>query len=217
MNFKKYSLILASKSPRRKEILQYLGIPFEIIPSHIDENGDESNPYDLAQTIARDKGLFVYKSLEKRPHYGRSFFPLVIGCDTVVVLDKKIFGKPKDQQDAKRVLSELSGKTHEVITGIYLGRLDVKSGLSVAKEFYVSSKVTFDSIGKDILENYLCTGDSLDKAGAYGIQGPSLTFISNLEGSYSNVVGLPLSDLINELKDFLGYSNDQDGKWRELF
>ncbi len=217
MNFKKYSLILASKSPRRKEILGYLDIPFEIIPSNIDENGDESNPFDLAQSIARDKGVFIYKQLEERPHFGKTFFPLVIGCDTVVVLGKKVFGKPKDIHDAKKILLELSGKSHKVITGIYLGRYDIKTGQYLSKEFYVSSDVSFDLIDRDILENYLCTGDSLDKAGAYGIQGPSLTFISSLNGSYSNVVGLPLSDLVRELKDFLGFANDLEGKWRECF
>lgn len=217
MNFKKYSLILGSKSPRRKELLEYLNIPFETIPSNIDEIGDETNPFDLAQDIARDKGIFVYKLLEKRPHFGQSFFPLVIGCDTIVVLDKKVYGKPKDAQDAGRMLLELSGRTHQVITGVHLGRCDLKTRQYLSKEFYVSSKVRFDRITQDILESYLCTGDSLDKAGAYGIQGPSLTFISYLEGSYSNVVGFPLSDFTKELKDFLGYSDDSAGRWRELF
>lgn len=217
MNFKKYSLILGSKSPRRKELLEYLNIPFETIPSNIDEIGDETNPTDLAQSIARDKGVFVYKMLEKRPHFGKTFFPLIIGCDTVVVLEKKVYGKPIDALHAGKMLLELSGKTHQVITGVHLGRLDLKTGQYLSKDFYVSSKVRFDPINPDILDDYLCTGDSLDKAGAYGIQGPSLTFISYLEGSYSNVVGFPLSDFIRELKDFLGCSEDQTGKWRELF
>jgi len=210
-------LILGSKSPRRKELLEYLNIPFETIPSDTDEIGDETNPFDLAQSIARDKGVFVYKMLEKRPHFGKSFFPLVIGCDTIVVLEKKIYGKPKDAQDAKRMLLELSGKTHQVITAVHLGRLDIHTNQFLSNEFYVSSQVRFDQIGQDILDNYLCTGDSLDKAGAYGIQGPSLTFISYLQGSYSNVVGFPLSDFTRELKDFLGYPEDPNGKWRELF
>jgi septum formation protein len=217
MNLKKYSLILASKSPRRKELLEFLGIPFETIPSNIDEIGDETNPFELALSIAKDKGVFVYKKLESRPHFGKTFFPLVIGCDTIVVLEKKVYGKPKDGQDAGRMLQELSGKTHQVITGVHLGRFDFNLGQYLSKDFYVSSKVKFDIISKDILDNYLCTEDSLDKAGAYGIQGPSLTFISNLEGSYSNVVGFPLSDFVRELKDFLGYPEDQDGKWRGLF
>ena len=217
MNLKKYSLILASKSPRRKELLEFLGIPFETIPSNIEEIGDENNPIELALSIARDKGVFVYKKLESRPHFGKSFFPLVIGCDTIVVLDKKVYGKPKNGQDAGRMLLELSGRTHQVVTGVHLGRFDFKLGQYLSREFYVSSKVKFDVINKDILDNYLCTEDSLDKAGAYGIQGPSLTFISSLEGSYSNVVGFPMSDFVRELKEFLGYSDDQDGKWRGLF
>ncbi len=217
MNLKKYSLILASKSPRRKELLAYLGIPFETIPSDIEETGDETNPCELAVNIAKDKGLFVYKKLESRSDFGKTFFPLVIGCDTIVVLDKKVYGKPKDGLDASRMLLELSGRTHQVITGVHLGRFDFEQEKYLSKEFYISSKVKFEVITQDILDNYLSTEDSRDKAGAYGIQGPSLTFISNLEGSYSNVVGFPLSDFLLELKEFLGHPDDQSGKWRSLF
>ena len=217
MNLKKYSLILASKSPRRKDLLEYLNIPFEIMPSNIDEVGDESNPVELAKSIAKEKGTFVYKKLEHKPDFGKKFYPLVIGCDTIVVLNKKVYAKPKNKKDAGRMLLELSGKTHEVITGVHLCRFDIDKERYLEKEFFVSSKVRFDNISKDILDIYLATGDSLDKAGAYGIQGSSLTFISYLRGSYSNVVGFPLSDLVLRLKNFLGYRDDQDGKWRDLF
>lgn len=210
MNSKKYSLILASNSPRRKEILSYLGIPFEVIPSNILEKSDLENPSEVARELARDKACFVAKSLEIKQGY----YPLVLGSDTLVVLGKKIFGKPRDIYEAKEILMELSGKTHQVITGVHFELRD--EGQWKSHGFSISSQVTFDSIAPDILEDYLRSGDSLDKAGAYGIQGPSLTFISSLKGSYSNVVGLPLSDVIAELKCFLGISNGE-GNWRDLF
>jgi len=111
------------------------------------------------------------------------------------------------------MLLELQGETHEVITAVYMGRQDLDSGEFLHSAFYCTSKVTFNAIPDDILDHYLKTGDSLDKAGAYGIQGPGLTFISHLEGSYSNVVGFPLAEFIKQLKEFLG----EEINWRSLF
>ena len=203
MNQKKYTLILASKSPRRIELLGHLDIPFEIIPSNIDED-----PEETALKLAEQKGVSVMEEIRGR---GGQFFPFVVSSDTQVRLDEKIFGKPKDENGARKMLQELSGKAHEVITAVYMGRIDIETGELLHFSFYCSSKVTFEQIDEDILDHYLQTGDSLDKAGAYGIQGPGLMFISHVEGSYSNVVGFPLAEFIKQLKEFLGVD------WRSLF
>ncbi len=202
----KYTLILASKSPRRIELLGHLSIPFEIIPADIQEDPKES-----ALKLAELKGQTVMDDLKKREGFGESFFPFVVSSDTQVRLGETIYGKPADESEAKKMLQELQGKTHEVITAVYMGRLDVGTGEILHSAFYCTSKVTFEQIDDDILDHYLQTGDSLDKAGAYGIQGPGLVFISHLEGSYSNVVGFPLAGFLKQLKEFLGEN------WRALF
>lgn len=202
MNQKKYTLILASQSPRRIELLGHLGIPFEIIPSNIVED-----PQETAIKLAELKGMSVYKSLAAKEGY----FPFIVSSDTQVKCDEKIYGKPADREEAKKMLLELQGQAHEVITAVFMGRLDVATGKFLHSSFYCTSKVTFDQIGDDILDHYLDTGDSLDKAGAYGIQGPGLMFINHIDGSYSNVVGFPLAEFLKQLKTFLGEN------WRSFF
>ena len=196
----KYKLVLASGSPRRKELISHLGIPFIVRPSHIEEITEEFVPKQGALDLAKKKGDDVFSKLDEDNY-------LVVSSDTLVTLDERIYGKPKDENEAKKILLELSGKTHEVYTGVYLRDRNKSSG------FVVSTKVSFASITDDLLLPYLKTKESLDKAGAYGIQGAGLTFIENIEGSYSNVVGFPLYEFIQELKSFTG----EIDKWRELF
>ncbi|MFZ9000464.1 MAG: Maf family protein [Bacteriovoracaceae bacterium] len=196
----KYKLVLASGSPRRKELISHLGIPFIVRPSHIEEITEEFVPKQVALDLAKKKGDDVFSKLDEDNY-------LVVSSDTLVTLDERIYGKPKDENEAKKILLELSGKTHEVYTGVYLRDRNKSSG------FVVSTKVSFASITDDLLHPYLKTKESLDKAGAYGIQGAGLTFIENIEGSYSNVVGFPLYEFIQELKRFTG----EIDKWRELF
>lgn len=193
---KKLELILASQSPRRKELLAWLNIPFKIVSSNIEEHlNPELSPSDQAISLAQQKGEAITKICESDS--------LIIAADTLVILGEKIFGKPKDKNEAREILRELSGKTHEVITGVSFHL--VRSSLKTEnRNFFVSSRVSFDPLNEEIMKNYLATNESLDKAGAYGIQGAALTFISQLEGSYSNVVGLPLSDLRKNLLFFLG-------------
>lgn len=191
-------LILASRSPRRRELLGWLGIPFEIHSLDIPEESQCSEAWQVAEDIAKQKGQAVWKDWQLRA--GEMF---LISSDTIVVLDGKIYGKPKDREDAKNILNELSGRTHEVITGVYFCFQNQNEKI-VEKSFHVSTDVTFRAIDHWLLESYLNTGDSLDKAGAYGIQGPSLTFIEKLNGSYSNVVGFPLDQVIMEMKKLLG-------------
>lgn len=212
-----YQLVLASGSPRRKELVSHLGIPFKIIVSNIEENSSESDPVRFGEDIAIQKGQAIYKMFSARDDFGRSFFPFVISADTLVALDGKIYGKPKSRDEARQILKELSGKTHQVVTSVFISRFDYVKLDWVEHIFSVKTDVTFNEITNDILENYLRTDDSLDKAGAYGIQREGLTFVSHLEGSYSNVVGFPLSDFINELRGFLTSKDDHEGHWRKFF
>jgi len=217
MSTNKYSLVLASQSPRRKELLGWMDIPFEIISSDIPEESMFDEPEEIAEDLAGLKGRAVFDRLKTKSGFGTEYFPLVVASDTVVGCEGKIYGKPEDRNDAREMLKELSGQTHIVATGVYIGCWDVAKKAYRETLFSVISAVTFDNIADDILENYLKTDESLDKAGAYGIQGKGLTFIAELEGSYSNVVGFPLADFIDELRIFLGFDKDKKGEWRKLF
>lgn len=200
----KFTLILGSQSPRRKQLLSWLNLPFQILTADLDEVSDETASEKVAMDIASQKARAV---LEK----GRDFkHPFIISSDTIVVLNEKLYGKPKDKDDARKILSELAGHTHEVITGVSFLFHDENNKLR-EHLFYDSTEVTFTDIPKELMDSYIETGDSLDKAGAYGIQGPSLTFISKLSGSYSNVVGFPLDKIISEMSIILGE------EWRKRF
>jgi len=214
---KKYSLILGSQSPRRKELLSWMKVPFEIICSDVDENSEISDPREMVEAIALRKARAVFDLCTVKEGFGQTFFPLIVTADTIVCLNKKVYGKPKDVNDARRMLLELSGKDHKVLTGVTILAFNPETNKAKERTFSCGTHVVFDNITEDILENYLASGESLDKAGSYGIQGQTLTFISHLEGSYSNVVGFPLSHFIEELKVFLDYPHDEVGQWRKLF
>lgn len=203
---KTFKLILGSQSPRRKELLTHLDIPFTIVTADLDEVSTYSLPDDVVRDLAIQKGQAVLTQCLKND-FGAT--PLVISSDTIVCLGDEIFNKPNDVDDARRILQTLSGKTHIVRTAVAFTCPDMEP-----YSFIVATEVTFDIIAPEILESYLMTGDSLDKAGAYGIQGPSLTFISSIKGSYSAVVGFPLSDVVTHLKKFIG---DESKNWRERF
>jgi len=201
-----YELILGSQSPRRKELLSWLEIPFKVMTADLDEISKEIAPVDIAVDLASQKAHAVF---DKMNLYHSS--PFVISSDTIVVLDKKIYGKPRDKNEARVILTELSNQTHKVITGVSFLFKDLESGKNREHTFYDSTEVTFNEITADLMQAYLETGDSLDKAGAYGIQGPSLTFISRINGSYSNVVGFPLDKVVSELQIIFGEN------WRKIF
>jgi septum formation protein len=194
----KFNLILGSQSPRRKELLSWLNIPFDILTADLDEVSNESEPTAVAVDLASQKAHAVFDKISS------NISAFVVSSDTIVVLDGKIYGKPKDTNEAREILSELSNRTHQVITGVSFLFRDLNSGKVREHLFYDSTEVTFNEITPDLMESYLVTGDSLDKARAYGIQGPSLTFISKVNGSYSNVVGFPLDKVVSELKIILG-------------
>src|SRR5579862_9282483 len=179
-------LILASASPRRQELLRNAGIPFTVQPADIDETplAGES-PRACAERLAREKARAVHQ------HYPHDF---VLGADTIVVVDDLILGKPRDAQDAARMLRMLSGRQHSVITGVCL---------SSSPSEVVSSETTLvnmSGIMDDEIRDYVATGEPMDKAGAYAIQGIASRWISRIEGDYSNVVGLPVARVYEMLK-----------------
>ena len=204
-------LILASGSPRRRELLSHLKLPFEVLSLNVPEDCSQSEPRKYCGELAQRKGGAVAQKISDE----REGDHLIVSADTIVALGDKIFNKPSSVDEAREFLSELSGKSHSVFTAVSLNLL--RSGKLFEHSFVDESRVSFDEISLEIMELYLSTGDSLDKAGAYGIQGPSLTFISSVEGSYSNVVGFPLSRFVKEAREFLGPHFPDVKSWLELF
>ena len=179
--------ILASKSPRRKEILENLGVEFEIVTADVDESSDERDPARLVELLSLRKGEEVRKRLLQE---GRDLSDtIIISSDTVVAVDGEILGKPRDAEDACRMLRLLSGRTHTVISGIALIGADVR-GVS-----HEVTEVTFDALCESEISRYVEQTQPYDKAGAYAIQGLASLFISGIHGCYFNVVGLPVHRL----------------------
>jgi septum formation protein len=182
------TIVLASASPRRQELLRNAGIPFTVQPADIDETPRAGeSPRDCAERLAREKAQAVFQSNPQQ---------FVLGADTIVVVDDAILGKPRDPEDAARMLRLLSGRKHLVITGVCLAG-PVASGQSlVASNAKTSSEttwVTFCELSDDEIHFYVATGEPMDKAGAYAIQGLASRWIPRIEGDYSNVVGLPVA------------------------
>ena len=174
-------LILASASPRRANLLRLLDMPFEIAPSNIDETLDACfPPADHVREIAQRKAHAV------APRFDHA---LVLGADTVVVLENAILGKPRDANHARAMLAQLSGKTHQVYTGLALA--DTETGQTLTEVAITS--VTLRALSPQDISRYVATGESLDKAGAYGAQGRASAFIQSVCGCFYNVVGLPLA------------------------
>ncbi len=183
-------IILASNSPRRLDLLRQIGIEPVVIPSHVPEIIKEGeSPEDAALRLA------IAKAREVATELGEG---LVIGADTVVVIDGLQLGKPKNQADAWMMLKLLSDRSHTVMTGLAV--IDART--SEQKTTMVKTTVKFKPVSDEEINAYIATGDSMDKAGAYGIQGRAAAFIDGIEGCYSNVVGLPLSELAEILKSF---------------
>ena len=179
--------ILASKSPRRSEILQTLGIPFEIVTAETDESSEIRDPAKLVEVLSQRKGEAVLSLLRKE---GRDLSDVVIlSSDTVVSLNGRILGKPHDRADAERMLRALSGGRHQVISGICLLS---EHGVGIAHEI---TEVLFDEIPETSLSHYLDSEEPYDKAGAYAIQGRASAWIRGIRGCYFNVVGLPVHRL----------------------
>jgi septum formation protein len=186
-------IILASSSPRRADLLRTIGVEFEVVPSHVQErpHPDEA-PADYITRLARAKAISIARHREQG---------LVIGADTIVVLDGRILGKPADEGEAGRMLRSLSGRWHAVMTGVAL--YDVATRQEVAD--YDKSLVRFGQMSEQEIRWYIKSGEPMDKAGGYGIQGLASLFVEEIAGNYFNVVGLPLP-LVYRLARRLGYS-----------
>lgn len=193
----KRRMVLASKSPRRRELLEMLGAQFEVITSDCDENITGLAPHDLVRELALRKAEAVYERLNAPD-------AVVIGSDTIVTPDGvKALGKPRDRGDAVRTLTELSGKWHSVCTGIaVIGRAADNTSKKIAET--VETKVKFLDLTKEECERYADTGEPLDKAGSYGIQGRGGALVEKIDGDYYSVVGLPVSRLRVILRDEFG-------------
>ena len=211
-------IILASKSPRRLELLSMTGLSFEVITSHVDEDKVEesvmrkyreghirADMYQIAEEVAcaqaSAKASAVLESVGDPDEE-----TIVIGSDTVVVTDEEILGKPCDEEDARRMLTVLSGRTHRVYTGVAILSKGGKS-VSQSRVFSSFADVKFhalDDLQKELIERYIATGSPMDKAGAYGIQDEGALLIDSISGDYYAVVGLPVAQVNRELQKILG-------------
>ena len=185
-------LVLASASPRRQDLLRSAGFSFTVQAAHIDEAPlAEESPRDCAERLAREKALAVSRT---RPD------DVVLGADTIVVVEGAILGKPVDAADAVRMLRLLSGRVHSVITGVCVVEGSPNHSLRTTSE---STLVTMSPLSDEEIREYVATGEPMDKAGAYAIQGMAARWIPRIEGDYSNVVGLPVARVHGMLRGLL--------------
>ncbi len=199
-------IILASQSPRRKELLAQAGFEFEIITSDVDEKINHTKPSQIAESLSCQKAEDVFSKVIEKYGTNEARNYLVIGADTIVAIEDRILGKPKDRADAYEMIKLLSGKTHQVYTGVTVvtgSRL--KDGTSQIHTFHECTDVTFYEITEEEIKEYLDAGlEWADKAGAYGVQATvGAKFVKELKGDYNNVVGLPVARLYQELKKIL--------------
>lgn len=185
---KNYKFILASASPRRKELLSIYVKDFKIMPADIDETvPDNIALEDAPLYIAKEKAAAVFNKLNEDE--------IIVTADTIVLLDNKIYGKPKNKLDAYNMIKTLSGKTHQVITGVCCYSKDKQINI----EFSDVTNVSFTDISDEIIEKYLENAEYIDKAGAYAVQGLASMFVEKIDGSYDNIVGLPMGRLARNL------------------
>ncbi len=186
-----YRLILASGSPRRKEILENQGILFEVVKSGREEKTKETIPQKVVRDLSEQKALDVYDQIQGRRNI------IILSADTVVAKDGEILGKPEDEEDAVRMLTLLQGSTHEVYTGVtlLLCAEDVKT-IHIQEK----TEVTMYPMTEEEIRSYVSSGEPMDKAGAYAIQGKCAVFVEKINGDYNNVVGLPVAAVYQELK-----------------
>ena len=225
-------IILGSASPRRRELLAQIGLEFEVLVSNVEEQVTTVIPFEVVEELSVQKAEGVLRLLQEQEMlqmqlHGEDIQQsrecsdescvqqvsmMVIGADTIVACEGQILGKPKDAEDAKAMLRKLQGRAHEVYTGVtvlYVGKSDVEipgdeSTLNVQRRtFHEATKVVFCPMSEEEISAYVATGDPLDKAGAYGIQGLCARYIQGIEGDYNNVVGLPVGRLYQEIKHWL--------------
>lgn len=203
-------IILASGSPRRRALLDREDIRYTVFTSNMDESLSDdlkADPACAAETLAQRKAGAAVQALLAQPYLGQA---TIIGADTMVMLDGKIFGKPKFAEDAKTMLRQLSGRTHQVITGVAVWRVlaSAPDKISVGhREFHVTSTVTFRDLTEQEIADYVATGESRDKAGAYAIQGEGAKLVASYDGDYDNIVGLPVTKLLELFPDLRASEN----------
>lgn len=208
-------IVLASASPRRRELLRQIGLEFEVKVSNVSEQISVGETWRMVEELSAQKAEAVYKLLEETKEEAQSFRTdtasgsanlqeavLVVGADTVVSAEGSILGKPADREDAAGMLAMLSGRSHEVYTGVTLIYRSA-SGQIQRKSFHERTEVVFYPMSRAEIEQYTATGDCMDKAGAYGIQGFCARYIREIRGDYNNVVGLPVGRLYQEAKEWL--------------
>lgn len=218
-----HRIILASQSPRRREILSRTGLSFEIFPASDKEFTEETEPSRIVEALASHKAREVFEKIRKARAEVCSFAeaspvacgtapkPLfVIGADTIVVCDSRILGKPEDEEDAAEMLRLLSGRSHEVMTGVCLIAESVGPQGFRERIFHEVTRVRFRALTEEEIQAYIATGEPMDKAGAYGIQGGAGIFVEGLQGEYNNVVGFPLDRILKEIDAFLGTEREAD-------
>jgi len=180
-------IILASNSPRRKELLRLAGVDFEVRSANVEEVTTKVKPEEVVMDLSLLKARAVQSSNSNR---------IIIAADTVVAFESQILGKPKDQEDAFRMLSELSGRTHQVYTGVTIISSD-----GDFNTFFECTEVTMYENSPELIKEYIATNEPMDKAGAYGIQGKGAILVKEIRGDYNNVVGLPLARVYRELSN----------------
>jgi len=194
-------IVLASASPRRRDLLREADVPFDIEPADIPEFERAGElPAAMAERLATEKALAVAKRIGALPPRR------VLGADTIVVLDDEVLGKPRDSDHAIQLLSQLSGREHRVVTGIAV----VDSATLRTRSRAVESRVSMRRASREELEAYVATGESLDKAGGYAVQGGARSFVTQIEGSETNVIGLPVAETLALLAS--GFDDGQDDR-----
>lgn len=194
------NIILASGSPRRKELLEQIGLKFEVIPAKGEEIITKTVPSEIVCELSLQKAKEIADTVWNREDTDQEA-QIIIGADTVVCLDGKVMGKPSDKEEAVKMLESLQGRKHSVYTGVTV--LVRRPGQEmVCHTFFCETKVEIYPMEKRDIEEYADTGDPLDKAGAYGIQGRFAAWVKSIEGDYNNVVGLPVSALWQVLKNY---------------
>ena len=203
----KIDIVLASGSPRRKELMEREGVEFTVRVSKVDESLEPDllrRPEEAAKKLAERKARAVLEEMLNEAYVGTA---MVVGADTMVVADGVIYGKPEDETDARRILGELSGRAHQVITGVSVwlaGAPANEEDISIAfRSFAETSHVFFKELDEELIGRYIATGEPMDKAGAYGVQGKGgEMLVERVAGDFDNVVGLPVKRLIAEFGEF---------------
>lgn len=189
----KDKVILASASPRRREILALGGVPFEVCPAADEQAPDGLTPAEMVRALARSKASQVAAQFPDH---------VILGADTMVVLDGKMLGKPTSQEEAVDMLMNLQGREHQVMTGVWLIRTNSEKTTVKEDGFTDVATVKFFPMTRDEAEEYVATGEPMDKAGAYGIQGYGMRFVEGISGDFYTVMGLPAGRLLRFLRDF---------------